>query len=109
MEKGYVLYRKSSDSNLIAAILTSENIDDIVLHIFDNTSGSIEVVTHKNESMKLNTEGRALWSEITWEPSKKWVKFVPGNSLDIEKCVDAVNQKQEYSDLQILDTLFKNN
>lgn len=106
MQHCYKLYKKTDDDNLIAAILPAKFIDDITLHIFTNNEGEIDVTTYEKDDIKIETLGRSLWSEVTWEPSKKWTEFTPGSQIDVQKCVDAINNGHAVDDLTLLTGLF---
>ncbi|RQO69778.1 hypothetical protein DBR43_17110 [Pedobacter sp. KBW06] len=106
MQKRYKLYRKTADNNIIAAIMTATNVDDITLRVFQKNGVNITTETYQGEAMKMNGAGRPLWSEITWEPSKKWVEFTPGVQIDIEKCVEEIHSGHHSEEFALLACIF---
>jgi hypothetical protein len=71
----YKLYRKATGDNAgqVLAIVgehASNEIDKFEVYTFTNGS-SIELKVYKDQEIKLNSDGRPLWSEVTWS-SNKW-------------------------------------
>ena len=94
----YKLYRKATGDNAgqVLAIVgehASNEIDKFEVYTITNVS-SIELKVYKDQEIKLNSDGRPLWSEVTWT-SNKWKllktdlelkDIVEGLTMDSMRC-----------------------
>jgi hypothetical protein len=82
----YKLYRKATDDDAgqVLAIVAQEkeivDIDDIEVFLFKNGT-PVEIEIYTGDSMKLNGEGRPLWSVVTWPFNHKWKEITAADDL----------------------------
>jgi|EndMetStandDraft_4_1072995.scaffolds.fasta_scaffold323370_2 hypothetical protein len=84
----YTIYRKAKEEDagqIIAIVAQKEKsaiIDEIELYIFKNGE-PIELYYYAGDGMKIPGEGRPIWAEVTWPPSKKWEEVAATDELSI--------------------------
>lgn len=99
----YKLYRKATgnDSGQVLAIVAEHEtnvIDKFEVYTIANGS-TVELKVYKDEEIKINSDGRPLWSEITWI-SNKWELLE--TDIDLQNVVGGLrngNFTQSFSEL----------
>jgi len=99
----YKLYRKATGNNSgqVLAIIAEHKtklIDKFEVYTIANGS-TIELKVYKDEEIKINSDGRSLWSEITWI-SNKWEQLETNVKLqDVVDGLRSDNFAQSFSEL----------
>ncbi|MGJ1322517.1 hypothetical protein ACR780_07515 [Sphingobacterium faecium] len=99
----YKLYRKATgyDAGKLLAIIgehASKVIDKFEVYTIANGS-TLELKVYKDEEIKINSDGRPLWSEITWISNKWELLETDVNLQDVVDGLRNSNFAQSFSEL----------